>query len=316
VTIGDACGAAARDVRERMDRSKRRVDQGQAATREDTYTDDLADAMDEIGEAIRQRIQTAEHGLAAAGSNVHVEFSTEKAPQGEEDSFGLDLGVRLIIETPGYSSEKAILVQCKKMYGSGSSGTFTKLAADGEKQANDILKVSPASFFFLFNAGAPDDLLDMMRSMPLVFPPWEPFYPHPIYRHEAYFDPGVTVLPAVRVRAMSKASKEAGVKLPIGARDVLAGSVPLGHFIATLFSPCFVGDVRKPIVQLAAPPTARGSVSGLDAAVPELGALKAGRFHTLWITKAGSASPEPRRAPRKPKGNPPMPSTPPVPQTG
>lgn len=126
----------------------------------------------------------------------------------------------------------------------------------------------------------------MMQSMPLVFPPYEPFYPYPIWRHEAYFNPGVTVLPAVRVLAASRAAKAVNTKLANDAPSVLAGSVPLGHFIATLFSPCFVGDVRTPILQLATPPKLRESVSGLDAAVPELGHLKAGRFHKLKITKA------------------------------
>ena len=47
----------------------------------------------------------------------------------------------------------------------------------------------------------------------------------------------------------------------------------------------FVGDVRTPILRLATAPGLRESISGLDAAVPELGALEAGRFPKFKITK-------------------------------
>jgi hypothetical protein len=198
---------------------------------------------------------------------------------------GLDLGIRAIIETPGYVPQKAILVQCKRMYGVGSSGQFPELPSRGEEQAEKMLKVTPASFFFLFNEGSRHQLLEMMRSAALM--PWgEPYrwYMHP-ENHGDYFDPGVAVLPAMRVLAMSQAAKVSQCTMPAGARDVLAGSGPLGHFIAGLFAPCFVGDARVPILQLATPPNKRGDISGLDAEVIELGHLKAKRFHKIKIVK-------------------------------
>ena len=142
--IGSACGAAARDVRDRMETATRREAQGQAATREDTFTDDLADAMDAIGEGLEEHLLALSGELARRGSDVQIEFATEKAPQGEETAFGLDLGIRLIIETPGYKTEKAILVQCKRMYGTSTTGSFPKLTDDGEDQAENMLKVTPA----------------------------------------------------------------------------------------------------------------------------------------------------------------------------
>jgi len=282
VEVGQAFGEASGAVRERLHRAAAREAEGQAATREDTFTDDLADALDRV---IADRLEQLSETLSTSGSNVRIEFESTKAPQGEEADFGLDLGVRVIIETPGYAAQKAILVQCKRMYGVGNAGTFPKLRGDGEDQAKKMLEVTPASFFFLFNGGDEHDLLEMMASATLL--PWdEPFRWFHLPRvHPDYFDPGVAVLPAARVLAMSEASLASKTSLPIGARDVLAGSVPLGHFIAGLFAPCFVGDVRTPILQLATPPKDRQEIRGLDAQVPELGQLKARRFHKLKVVK-------------------------------
>jgi hypothetical protein len=282
--VGSAFGGAAGAIRNRLEGAVKREAEGRAATREDTFTDDLVDAM--AGQ-ISVRLAQSSERLSTPPGNVKIEFEATKAPQGEENDFGLDLGVRVIIESPGYSTQKAILVQCKRMYGRGSSGTFPKLRGDGEEQAKKMLEVTPASFFFLFNGGREDDLLEMMGSAAMW--PWdEPYrwFP-PSMIHPEYFDPGVAVLPATRVLAMSQAAKTSNTKLPTGARDVLAGSVPLGHFIAGLFAPCFVGDVRTPILQLATPPGRRAEVSGLDAEVPGLGQLKAQRFHKLKIVKSG-----------------------------
>lgn len=285
VEVGQAFGEASGAVRERLDRAAAREAEGQAATREDTFTDDLADALDRV---IADRLEQLSEKLSNSGSNVRIEFGSTKTPQGEEADFGLDLGVRVIIESPGYTAQKAILVQCKRMYGVGNAGTFPKLRGDGEDQAKKMLEVTPASFFLLFNGGSEHELLELMASATLL--PWdEPYlwFHHPRI-HRDYFDPGVAVLPATRVLAMSEAAKASNGQMPVGARDVLAGSVPLGHFIAGLFAPCFVGDVRTPVLQLATPPSFRDEIGGLDAEVPELGHLKAKRFHRLKVTKRGA----------------------------
>src|SRR5262249_5464204 len=131
---------------------------------------------------------------------IRIAFETQKAPQGEEDAFGLDLGIRVIIETPGYSAHKAILVQCKRMYGVGANGRFHKLRGDGERQARDMLGITPASFFFLFNSGETDELFRLMRP-PYPFYPWREYGP---WLRGEFFDPGVTVLSAARVLAMAE----------------------------------------------------------------------------------------------------------------
>jgi hypothetical protein len=289
--IGGACGNASLRVRERMDRSVTKEKQGQASTGETTFTDDLTDALDTLDEALTEQIAKLPERLSmGAPVDIRVEFTTQKAPQGEENDFGLDIGLRVIIETPGYEADKAILVQCKRMYGGvGAAGSFPKLRDDGEKQARDMLSVSPASFFFLFNAGSADELLNLMMAPSLAFP-------FPLWHFLAAppsLDPGVAVLPATRVLAMSKAAKASGTKLPIDAAEVLAGAVPLGHFIATLFAPCFVGDVRTPVIQLATPPSERDLVSGLDAVVPQIGPMtkKTRRFQKLIVRRTGPKSP-------------------------
>lgn len=277
--VGAAFGDVARNVNDRMLRAHGREESGQASTREEVFTEQVQDDFDEL---VKERLAALSDRYAETGSNVSIKFEATKAPQGEESGFGLDLGIRVIIETTGYSTQKAILVQCKRMFGVGGSGTFPKLRDDGAEQARKMLEVTPASFFFLFNAGDPCKLLEMMRSATLL--PWdEPFeWFHLLL---PYFDPGIAVLPAARVLAMSEAATAAKTKLPIKAEDVLAGSIPLGHFIAGVFAPCFVGDPRMPIIQLATPPADRADVSGLDATVPELGHLKTRRFHKLKIVK-------------------------------
>jgi hypothetical protein len=282
VEVGKAFGEASSAVRERIDRASAREATGQGGTREDTLTDDLMDALEgSIGDSLNR---VCKH-LADLGSNVRIEFTSSKAPQGEETAFGLDLGLRVVIESPDYAAQKAILVQCKRMYRVGDSWTFPKLRDDGEHQARKMLEATPASFFFLFNGGESPDLLEMMHSAPYLL--WDtPFWwgEHPT-AIRSYFDPGVTVLPATRVLAMSQAARLSNANFPIRAQDVLAGSIPLGHFIAGLFAPCFVGDVRTPILQLATPPSMRSEITGLDAEVPELGQLRAKRFHKLKIVK-------------------------------
>lgn len=296
IAVGDACGAASRRVRERMEQALKKEKDGQAACREEVFTEEIVDVIDDMGRALAEEIGSLSMNFAneKPPKGIALEFSSEKAPQGEENDFGLDLGLRIVINTPGYVMNKAILVQCKRMYGGAASGgCFPKLHDDGEKQAVDMLKVSPASFFFLFNAGDPRDLLKMMGpglTYPL-WPLWDWADPGLVWGTQ-YFDPGVAVLPATRVLAMSKAAKESGVGFPTNASDLLPGSVPLGHFIASLFAPCFVGDVRTPVLQLATAPRLRDSVSGVDADVPAIGPMKkkTRRFQKLSVTKTGTST--------------------------
>ncbi len=297
--IGNACGEAAGHVRHRLTAAAHKEAEGQAGTREEAATEDLADAIDAIdalGDLLTKEVNREE--TTSDGKRVRIEFKTEKAPQGEENAFGLDLGIRIIIETPGYSAQKAILVQCKRMFGQGATGAFNKLRGDGERQARDMLSITPASFFFLFNSGDKKDLFGMMRSPPYLAFPWDfesaPWPPD-------YFDPGVTVLSAARVLAMADGANAAGRAFPIGAAEVLPASRPLGEFVAGLFAPCLVGDVRLPLLQLATPPKRRKEIEGgLDAPVPALGALEPKRFFEFRFSKEGGS--RDRESPRKRRG--------------
>lgn len=281
VEIGGAFGAAAAHARKRMERSHNREKEGQPGSREDTYTDDLLDAMED---SIRERLRSVTTELSDRGNDIRVEFEATKASQGEESEFGLDLGIRAIIETPGYSMEKAILVQCKRMYGTGPGGTFPELRGRGEEQARKMLAATPASFYFFFCAGDPNDMWKAMGAD--TFPPWPWLWPHRVGRLSSeYLDPGICVIPATRVYAMSRATQSQSAPLPIDARRVLAGGVPIGHFIASLFAPCFVGDPRTSVLQLATPPRLRGTVRGVDAEARSLGHLQAKRWHELRFTK-------------------------------
>src|SRR5580698_5350682 len=123
--IGAACGDAAHGVRHRLTVAAQKEAEGQSGTREEAATEDVAnaiDAIDALGDLLTERLNGEQ--TAPDGKRVRIEFRTEKAPQGEENAFGLDLGIRVAIETPGYSARKAILVQCKRMFGLGAKGTF------------------------------------------------------------------------------------------------------------------------------------------------------------------------------------------------
>ncbi|HKY36759.1 MAG TPA: hypothetical protein VJN18_12505 [Polyangiaceae bacterium] len=74
--IGEAFGAASAQSRARLERSRRREEQGQAATREDTFTDDLLDAMEL---AIQESLHHLSATLAQQGTNVRIEFEATKA---------------------------------------------------------------------------------------------------------------------------------------------------------------------------------------------------------------------------------------------
>ena len=265
--IGGFFGGAAREIRERMRESREARDRGERTTREECFTSEL---LHWFRGSIRRQVEELSSELRRLGTRVDVEFWPTDLPVSEEVEYGADLGIRLRIRTPELILVKGVLVQCKKMDGEAGRPTFSELRGRGEEQAGRMLRVTPASLFFLFNFGDQQDLIDM-TSVPIgtVCPVPDGAIPAskrraigtncPYWAHSdgGIWDLGVAVLPAARVLALSAGSVRSRTPLPIDARQILRGCLPLGVFMVDLFSSCFVGDMREEVVRLVTPPGER-----------------------------------------------------------
>jgi hypothetical protein len=137
-----------------------------------------------------------------------------------------------------------------------------------------MLRVTPASFFMLFNSGSQRDLLNL-TSIPVgticpmdgsssiatekrarigsSCPVWEA-------SAGSIWDLGIAIIPAARVLALSAAAKSRGALFPTSVDIILRGGLPFGVFMVDLFASCFVGDVREEVVRIVTPPKLRDSM--------------------------------------------------------
>lgn len=264
--IGTLFGGAANDLRDRCSESHAAEERGERGTREDSLTDELVHIM---RVAISRRLDELGTRLRQTGVDASIEFGPTNMPVTEETQYGADIGIRTIIRSRDVVVVKGLLVQCKRMY-RRKCPAYPELSGRGEQQAKDMLRITPASFFMLFNSGSQEDLLDM-TSMPIgtLCPMDEGQIPpekrRSIGRSCSYWgrsagglwDLGVAVLPAARVLALSAGSASKGRSFPNTADRVLPGCLPLGVFMVDLFASCFVGDVREEVVRLVTPPALR-----------------------------------------------------------
>jgi len=263
VGIGGVFGDASRRVEERRRRSMRRRErQGTSERREESDTDDL---IDEFETAINAGVGDVRERIVADGVGMDAEFHPTNVA-GEERQYGADFGVRLHIESPNYNISKGVLFQCKRMYGPEASPTFDELRGRGEEQARKMLSVTPASFFLLFNGVPAETVARWIKPPAGLYPFYREFGPFPFpwrefWRYIELRDPpfslwntGVMVLPASRVYAESRVCQHRGSLLPLEAEHWIAGSLPLGVFMADAFGSCFVGDVRDSVLRIVTPP--------------------------------------------------------------
>jgi hypothetical protein len=264
--IGQVFGQASERVRERRERSAEREAVGNRGRREDSDTDDL---IDEFETAVASEVDRLGRDLLGTGVRLEVEFYPTNFPVSEENKYGADLGVRLHVEGPSFNVTKAVLFQNKRMFGTESDASFNQLRGDGEDQARKMLRITPASFFLLFNG------LPIRTAGEWIKPPasWWPYYeefapfPYPwpgIWRWAELNEPafglwntGIMVLPASRVYAESRVAENREETFTTDARHWIRASLPLGLFMVDMLGSCFVGDVRDDIVQLVTPPKAR-----------------------------------------------------------
>jgi hypothetical protein len=173
-----------------------------------------------------------------------------------ESKIGADLGIVLKVDGNDFEMEKAILVQAKKAYVDGQEVVykelFKELNRDGKKvikgveQAEKMLRITPASFFFLYNSS---EILNLNN------------YEESIIKHLSYI--GILVLPAIQIASI-KNNKN---KILGSLETLLPYCVCFSDFMVNYFLSCFVGDKRKGVLEKAG----------------AMGAEKAGTRYTMEI---------------------------------
>jgi hypothetical protein len=252
--VGGAFGSAASAVGEKMERSAAREERGERAYREDTITEEF---LDQFGDALTEAFAGIRDPLAAIGAGVGITYEAVNLPVADETVVGADIGIRVRIRTSRSNITKALLVQCKRAHLKGLGYVYDALYDDGPKQARDMLRITPASFFFLFNHVTPATTRYVNGHLTPLSAGWLIYTA--IAGLDALADPSVTVMPAAQVEAVSRT----GARLPRQAHEVLPGTAPLGYFMSAMFTTCFVGDPRPAVVRVATPPAQRDAVAPL-----------------------------------------------------
>lgn len=90
------------------------------------------------------------------GAELRLELSFKKFTQFDENKIGADIGVILKVQTRMHKTEKAILLQAKRLKPSKNVFSPTckydeMMSTRGKSQAENMLSITPASFFLLYN---------------------------------------------------------------------------------------------------------------------------------------------------------------------
>lgn len=271
--IGSIFGSASQEVRTLANESLSAQERGERPVREDSFTDRV---VSEMRGAMAGRLAEIAEQLSDRGVTARIEFTPTNLPAAEEEQYGADIGIRATLHTPSAVIIKGVLIQCKKMSRARGKDSYLELRGRGERQARDMLGITPASFFLLFNHGQQSDLLNYSL-LPLgILCPHDDGGPIPESKRErigdacpywqrsdgGLWDLGIAVLPATRVLASSVGSAASGKPFPVDAARILRGCLPLGVFIVDLFASCFVGDPREEVVRIVTPPRLRDSLVG------------------------------------------------------
>jgi hypothetical protein len=188
------------------------------------------------------------------------------------------LGIVLKVDGNDFKMEKAILVQAKKAYVDGQKVVykelFKELNRDGQKvikgveQAEKMLKITPASFFFLYNSSEilnlnnyKESIINHFLNISKVKIKEVIYLAVPVNQLESYI--GILVLPAIQIASI-KNNKN---KILGSLETLLPYCVCFSDFMVDYFLSCFVGDKRKGVLEKAG----------------AMGAEKAGTRYTMEI---------------------------------
>jgi hypothetical protein len=229
-------------------------------------------------QSVQKRIEVITDALAQKGAKIVVEFEARNLPVSDESKTGADIGLQIRIRTPAYTAIKGILVQAKRM---DATRHYPELPGRGESQAKKMLRITPASFFMLYNFGAQADLLKMVQlpaglicpvdgAIPLGknagIPANCPFWAD---SEDGIWDLGIAIVPASRILALSAGSLQGGTPFPHDASTIMGCALPLGVFLVDLVASCFVGDVRKKVVRITTSPRKRAQLYQYTGLAPE-----------------------------------------------
>lgn len=279
--VGSIFGSAAADIRARSTESAAAEEYGERATAEPSYTDEF---VHQLRSGMARRLEQVTGDLMQRGANVRIEFHATNLPVGEETQFGADIGIRTTIHSDDAVLVKGVLFQCKRLYGPSSHPSYPEIRGRGEHQAKNMLRVTPASFFMLYNFGTQQQLLNWssiptatlcpMDRMPIPITSAGIVDDCEIWKNSdgGMWDMGIAILPAARVLSMSVAAAASGTPLPVAAERILRGCIPLGVFVVDFLAGCFVGDMREEVVRLVTAPRRR------DELFPRTGLVRPGEF--------------------------------------
>jgi hypothetical protein len=230
-------------------------------------------------------------------NGLKVNLKARSNEKSSESKIGADLGIVLKVDGNDFKMEKAILVQAKKAYVDGQEVVykelFKELNRDGQKvikgveQAEKMLKITPASFFFLYNSSEILNLNNYKESIIKHFLKIKEvnkmiickvkikegiYLAVPVEQNqiiefgdkktlESYI--GIFVLPAIQIASI-KNNKN---KILGSLETLLPYCVCFSDFMVDYFLSCFVGDKRKGVLEKAG----------------AMGAEKAGTRYTMEI---------------------------------
>jgi hypothetical protein len=201
-------------------------------------------------------------------NGLKVDLKARINGRSQESEIGADLGIVLKVDGNDFEMEKAILVQAKKAYVDGQEVVykelFKELNRDGQKvikgveQAENMLKITPASFFFLYNSSEILELNNYKESIKKHFLMGvikKGFYLSSFIDQLAENDDGKTleqcigifVLPAIQIASI-KNNKN---KILGSLETLLPYCVCFSDFMVDYFLSCFVGDKREEVLEKA-----------------------------------------------------------------
>jgi hypothetical protein len=227
---------------------------------EEGITHELIRKINFYDDEEKQKWRDIQEKFKEIGLNVNLKGNrNEKSPEGK---IGSDLGIVLKVDGNDFKMEKAILVQAKKAYVDGQEVVYKELFKElnrdaqkvikGVEQAEKMLKITPASFFFLYNSSEilnlnnyKESIINHFLNISKVKIKEVIYLAVPVNQLESYI--GIFVLPAIQIASI-KNNKN---KILGSLETLLPYCVCFSNFMVDYFLSCFVGDKREEVLEKA-----------------------------------------------------------------